>query len=218
MGYDYDEYEPTEEEIQEIQGKQSTDVDFDFEKLQIFFDVKNFAEGIASEVKRTLKNEIISDLKKEVLKDLKDDIQNNIAKMSYDIVRDVYENEKVIIGGWGKEKQEISVKQYLLNEIRDSFKDGKFITKEKDNWGDVETREVSIKDYIDSKIKFDAIQNDIDREIDQIRKNINTRIKDMFDSSTRQMLSDNVLQVLMANETYQKIQGNIACIADKKEN
>ena len=138
--------------------------------------------------------------------------------MSYDIVRDVYENEKVIIGGWGKEKQEISVKQYLLNEIRDSFKDGKFITKEKDNWGDVETREVSIKDYIDSKIKFDAIQNDIDREIDQIRKNINTRIKDMFDSSTRQMLSDNVLQVLMANETYQKIQGNIACIADKKEN
>ena len=85
MGYDYDEYEPTEEEIQEIQGKQSTDVDFDFEKLQIFFDVKNFAEGIASEVKRTLKNEIISDLKKEVLKDLKDDIQNNIAKMSYDI-------------------------------------------------------------------------------------------------------------------------------------
>ena len=56
------------------------------------------------------------------------------------------------------------------------------------------------------------------REIDQIRKNINTRIKDMFDSSTRQMLSDNVLQVLMANETYQKIQGNIACIADKKEN
>lgn len=218
MGYDYDEYEPTEEEIQEIQGKQSTDVDFDFEKLQIFFDAKNFAEGIASEVKRTLKNEIISDLKKEVLKDLKDDIQNNIAKMSYDIVRDVYENEKVIIGGWGKEKQEISVKQYLLNEIRDSFKDGKFITKEKDNWGDVETREVSIKDYIDSKIKFDAIQNDIDREIDQIRKNINTRIKDMFDSSTRQMLSDNVLQVLMANETYQKIQGNIACIADKKEN
>lgn len=40
----------------------------------------------------------------------------------------------------------------------------------------------------------------------------------MFDTSTRQMLSDNVLQVLMANETYQKIQSNIACIADKKEN
>lgn len=105
-----------------------------------------------------------------------------------------------------------------MNRIRESFKDGKFITKKKDRWGDVETTEVSIEEYINGKIDFSAIQKDIDREIDSMRKDINSRIKNMFDSSTRQMLSDNVLQVLMANETYQKIQSNIACIADKKEN
>ena len=218
MGYDYDEeYEPTEEEIEEMQGKQNTEVEFDFKKLKINFDVENFAKGIASEVKRTLKNEIVEELKKTVLKDLKEDIQTNIAKMSEKIVREVYENEKVILGGWGEERQEISVKQYLLNGIRDSFKDGKFIMKKKDRWGDEETKKVSIEQYINSKIEFSAIQKDIDREIDRVREDINSRIKDMFDSSTRQMLSDNVLQVLMANETYQKIQSNIACIADKKE-
>lgn len=217
MGYYDEDYEPTEEELDQMDGEESTETEFDFEKLQINFDVENFAKGIATAVKKTLKKEIIADLKKSVLEDLKDDIQKNIATMSEEIVREVYENEKVILGGWGEEKQEVSVKQYLLNAIRDSFKDGKFITKEKGRWGDVETTEVSIKEYIDKKINFSAIQKDIDREVDGIRKDINRKIEDIFNSSTKQMLSDNVLKVLMANETYQKIQSNIACIADKKE-
>lgn len=217
MGYYDEDYEPSEEELDQMEGEESTEAKFDFKNLQINFDVENFAEGIATAVKKTLKKEIITELKKSVLEDLKDDIQKNIATMSEEIVREVYENEKVILGGWGEEKQEVSVKQYLLNAIRDSFKDGKFITKEKDRWGDVETTKVSIREYIDKKINFSAIQKDIDREVDSMRKDINSRIKEMFDTSTRQMLSDNVLQVLMANETYQKIQSNIACIADKKE-
>lgn len=217
MGYYDEDYEPSEEELDQMEGEESTETKFDFKNLQINFDVENFAKGIATAVKKTLKKEIIAELKKSVLQDLKDDIQKNIATMSEEIVREIYENEKVILGGWGEEKQEVSVKQYLLNAIRDSFKDGKFITKEKDRWGDVETTEVSIKDYIDKKINFSAIQKDIDGEVDSMRKDINSRIKEMFDTSTRQMLSDNVLQVLMANETYQKIQSNIACIADKKE-
>lgn len=218
MGYCDEDYEPSEEELEEMEGEESTEANFDFKNLQINFDVENFAKGIATAVKKTLKKEIIAELKKSILEDLKDDIQENIATMSEEIVREVYENEKIVLGGWGEEKKEISIKQYLLNSIRDSFKDGKFITKRKDRWGDVETEEVSIQQYINSKINFSAIQEDIDREIDRMRKDINSRIKDIFDSSTRQMLSDNVLQVLMANETYQKIQSNIACIADKKEN
>lgn len=217
MGYYDEDYEPSEEELDQMEGEESTETKFDFKNLQINFDVENFAKGIATAVKSTLKKEIIAELKKSVLEDLKDDIQKNIATMSEEIVREIYENEKVIIGGWGEEKQEVSVKQYLLNAIRDSFKDGKFITREKDRWGDVETTEVSIKDYIDKKINFSAIQKDIDREVDGIRKDINRKIEDIFNSSTKQMLSDNVLKVLMANETYQKIQSNIACIADKKE-
>lgn len=218
MGYYDEDYEPSEEELDQMEGEESAEAEFDFKNLQINFDVENFAKGIATAVKKTLKKEIIAELKKSVLEDLKDDIQKNIATMSEEIVREVYENEKVVLGGWGEEKQEVSVKQYLLNRIRESFKDGKFITKKKDRRGDVETTEVSIEEYINDKINFSAIQKDIDKEVDSMRKDINSRIKDMFDSSTRQMLSDNVLQVLMANETYQKIQSNIACIADRKEN
>lgn len=59
-----------------------------------------------------------------------------------------------------------------MSRIRESFKDGKFITKEKDRWGDVETTEVSIEEYINGKINFSAIQKDIDKEIDSMRKDI----------------------------------------------
>lgn len=215
--YDYDDYEPTAEEQEEIMGEKNTAAEFDWKDLKIEFDVQNFAMGIANEVKRTLKKEIIAELKEIVLDSIKDDIQQNIATMSEEIVREVYENEKVILGGWGEEKQEITVKQYLLNGIRDSFKDGKFIYKKENGYGRMETKELSIKDYIDGEINFSRIQKDIDREIDSIRKDINRRIEDIFDSSTKRMLSDNILNVLMANETYQKIQSNIACIADKKE-
>ena len=218
MGYYDEDYEPSEEELDQMEGEESTETEFDFKNLQINFDVENFAKGIATAVKKTLKKEIIAELKKSVLEDLKDDIQKNIAAMSEEIVREIYENEKVILGGWGEEKQEVSVKQYLLNAIRDSFKEGKFITREKDSWGGVKTTKISIQEYIDKKINFSAIQKDIDREVDGIRKDINRKIEDIFNSSTKQMLSDNVLKVLMANETYQKIQNNIACIADKKEN
>ena len=215
--YDYEDYEPSSEEQEEIMGEESATAEFDWKNLKIDFDVQNFAVGIANEVKRTLKKEIIAELKKNDLDGLKDDIRQNIATMSEEIVREVYENEKVILGGWGEEKQEITIKQYLLNGIRDSFKDGKFITKEKRSYGGYDTKEISIKDYIDGEINFSKIKRDIDAEVDSIRKDINRRIEEIFDSSTRQMLSDNVLKVLMANETYQKIQSNIACIADKKE-
>lgn len=59
------------------------------------------------------------------------------------------------------------------------------------------------------------IQKVIDREIRTIRDDVNSKVKDMFDSSTKQMLSETVLNVLMANDTYKKIESNIGSIASK---
>ena len=55
----------------------------------------------------------------------------------------------------------------------------------------------------------------IDREIKTIRDDVNSKVKSMFDSSTKQMLSEAVLNVLMANDTYKKIESNIGSIASK---
>ena len=54
----------------------------------------------------------------------------------------------------------------------------------------------------------------LDKEIIKIRDEINKNIKTTFDESTRNMLSQSVLNILMANDTYKKIESNIASIAN----
>lgn len=55
MGYYDEDYEPSEEELNQIEGEENTEAEFDFKNLQINFDVENFAKGIATSVKKTLK-------------------------------------------------------------------------------------------------------------------------------------------------------------------
>lgn len=41
-------------------------------------------------------------------------------------------------------------------------------------------------------------------------------MKKTFDNSTKNMLSNAVLGILSANDTYRQIENNIKCIADKQ--
>lgn len=215
--YDYEDYEPTQEEEDIGAGMQATDAVFDWKSLKVEVDMQSFASGIILEVRRTLKDEIVKDLKESFMKELKDDIMEHIKDVSLDLVRDVYDNEKVIVGGWGEDKKEYTVRQYILMNIQKTFKDGVFTFTTKDAWGDKEEKKVSLADYINNELKFEKFEKEINSQVDKIRKDINQRISDTFDASTRQMLSDNVLKVLMANDTYKKIQDNIAGIADKTQ-
>ena len=217
----YDDYEnwnePDDDEIEEAQGESATETKIDFGHLKIDFDVENMARGIASAVKSDLKDEIIASLKKDFLSELRNDIMDSIREVSFEIVKDVYDNEKVIEGGWGEEKKEYTVRQYILMKIQNTFKDGSFTFESKDRWGDKKTETVRLEDYINSQLSWDKFKKEIDGEISDIKSGINNRIKNMFNSSVKSALADSIVQVLMENETYRKIQTNIACIADKKD-
>ena len=62
----------------------------------------------------------------------------------------------------------------------------------------------------------DMIKKDLDKFMDDIRKQVNKTMKETFDNSTKSMLSNAVLSILGANETYRQIENNIKCIADKQ--
>lgn len=215
--YEYEDYGPTQEEEDMGAGMESTDAKFDWKNLKVEVDMQNFAAGIIQEVRRTLKDEIVKDLKESFMEELKEDIMEHIRDVSLEMVKDVYDNEKIIVGGWGEDKKEYTVRQYILMKIQNTFKDGVFIFSKKDRWGDREETKVSLQDYIDRELNFSKFEKEINSQVDKIRRDINKRISDTFDASTRQMLSDNVLKVLMANDTYKKIQDNIAGIADKAQ-
>lgn len=235
MSYDYydDENEPTTEELEEEHGWESTSTKIGFEKLKIEFDTENFTRGIigavACKVKNNLYKEIVSEIKKEVLEDIQQEIRVKSGEIVKEILDDYVQNEKITVGGnsfWDDEPlQEYSMKEYAKKCIADAIKNEKFTIctgYEKSRYGNKEYKpkyeQFEFDAYIRSQLGLgNEIKQYLDSQIMEIRDNVNKDIKDMFNESTKQMLSDSVLKVLMANETYQKIQNNISCIASKTE-
>ncbi len=233
MGYEFEDWdeEPTQEEYEEYEGAEATNATMTPEKLKIEFDTENFANGIVaavtSEVKKNLEASIIEQIKKEVLDDLKEKVRLSTHEIIKDIIVEFMENEKIKIGGssfWDDEPlKELSMLEYAKKCVGDSVAQGKFkvVTGyEQDRYSKsgyrAKTQEFEFSDYIRSQL---AIGNDIkeyiDKQVMEIKNNVNRDVKKAFDDSTKKMLSESVLNVLMANDTYKKIESNLACIADR---
>ena len=61
------------------------------------------------------------------------------------------------------------------------------------------------------------MNSSLDKQVDEVRQQVNRDVKAAFDESTKTMLSNAVLQVLMANDTYKRIESNISSIADRQQ-
>ena len=233
MGYDdyYDEeYEPTQEEMD---GMENTEVTMEKENLKIEFNTENFAAGImravAAEVKKNLYGEIVSEIKNEVLEDIKEKIQYATGDIIKGIVQDFMNNEKICIGGssiWDDEpKEELTLFQYAKRCVKDCIENSRFrivksIKKDRYKRGgySAETQEYTFEEYLHQHLGIDdEVKSYLDKQIDEVRQQVNREVKAAFDESTKSMLSNTMLQVLMANDTYRKIESNIACIADRPQ-
>ena len=51
--------------------------------------------------------------------------------------------------------------------------------------------------------------------VDEMRKTINSKLKTLFDKQTKDLLSDTVLNILMASDTYKNIENGVKRLADK---
>lgn len=225
---EYDEYEEYDEVAEE--AKENTETSVQGQTLEIKFDMKSFSKGIVDEVRsevvKNLKDEILREIKKEVITD---DVKETIKLSAHEIVKDMIDDyvahEKITVGGnrfWDDEPlKEYSMEEYAKKCIADSIKSGEFhvVTGyEKNSYGDTyraKTKKFKFSDYIRSEL---ALGNDMkeymDEQIREIRDSVNKNVKDLFDESTKKMLSESVLNILMANETYKRIESGIACIAD----
>lgn len=232
--YNYyeEEYEPTEEEMEEMDGMENTKVNQINENIKIEFDTVNFTKGIVSAVVSQLKEQLYKEIVKEIKKECLEDVKEKILLQTHEIIRETIdefmENDKVTIGGngiWDDEpKEELTLKQYSKRCIKKVIEEQKFtvitgIEKNRyNNQYTVKKEDWTFDSYLQSKL---GIGNDVkaylDTEVDKVRKQINNEVKEIFDESTKSMLSQSVLNILMANDTYGKIEKNIASIADRKD-
>lgn len=159
-------------------------------------------------IKHTLMNTIDTHAYNMAKKEIECIIDNNFEDMLLDAIQKkmdsiiddelskLMDSEIVIGGGWSEPERKVSRKQYvsekMLDEINKRLKDDVF------------------KSYVQKEVG-NAI-NTYDRKL---RDEVNAGIKTYFDSATREVLTQNVVEMLMSNSTYKKLSDSMETFLPK---
>lgn len=195
--------------------------------MKVTIDLENL-EGIVkgtieTNIETVVKEQVESVIKKTIEKVAKDSVDNAVSYNFERFVNKYITTTKIKVGGnsyWDdEESREYTVEQYIKRELKGRLEAKTLKVKKKGSRSsyDSDFENVTFEEYINSQFDFeDMIKKDLDKFMDDIRKNVNKTMKDTFDISTKSMLSNAVLSVLSANDTYRQIENNIKCIADKQ--
>lgn len=163
------------------------EVDAGFMHDYIYHTLKNTTEReIRTIAQEEIKSIITKELKDKILEDMRAQIKDVVSNS----ISDFMAKEITIGGGWNKPDRKVTREEYLSETIEDELKD---------------------------RFKSDALRNSIINEIARsidnydrkLRDEINKGVKNYFDVATRQTLTENVVSMLMTNDTYQKLSNSM---------
>ena len=195
--------------------------------MKVTIDLENL-EGLVQDTMenniKTIVKEQIDSTVRRVADDLaKQVIQDKVSENFQRFVDEYITTTKIKVGGsyWDdSDAKEYTVEQYIKKELKDRLESKTLKAKKKGHTSSYsdDFEYVPFEEYINRKFDFNVmIKKELDTFMDDIRKQVNATMKETFDDSTKNMLSNAVLSILGANETYRQIENNIKCIADKRE-
>lgn len=158
-------------------------IDSGFMHDYILHTMKNTIENEANHIAvNEIKNLVTSEIKQSVMEEMHSSVKIVIENAICEFMK----NEITVGGGWSEPERKVTRQQYLSEiiekELADRFK----------------------KDIL-SSYAAKEIKSAIDVYARKLRDQINVGIKTYFDAATRQTLTDNVVQMLMNNDTYKKL-------------
>lgn len=194
--------------------------------MKVTLELDNLENIVQTTLEKNLGNvvkEQIADIVKKTADNLiKDTINTQVSKNFQRFVDDYIATKKIKVGGsyWDNEpEQEYTVEQYIKQQLKEKLVSSQLKVKKKGRSGSYsdDYESVTFEDYISRQFDpNEMIKKELDAFMDDIRKQVNTTMKETFDNSTKFMLSNAVLSILSANDTYRQIENNIKCIADKQ--
>ena len=172
------------------------EIDAGFMHDYILHTMKNTIEGQAYQVASSEIKSLITDEMKEIVFG---EIKSQVGSFVSDAISDFMSKEIVVGNGWSEPERSLTRTQYLAETIEKELKE-KFK-------GD------AIKSYAVKEVK-----NAIDTYERKLRDEINAEIKNHFDTATRQILTENVVSMLMSNDTYQKLSNSMQTFLPSERN
>ena len=159
------------------------EIDAGFMHDYILHTLKNTIEGTACNIARQEIKAIVND---DIKKKVSAEIESQIKSVVEEEIKNFMAKNITIGGGWCEPERTLTRQQYLAE---------------------------TIEKELEKRFKNDAIKSYAEREaksaIDvferKLKDELNAKIKTCFNEATRQTLTDNVVQMLMCNDTYKRL-------------
>lgn len=169
------------------------------DKTRIVIDAEYFTEYIRNTLKNTFRGEarVIAEreikaiVKSEYESCVKQITQEAVSKIVEDQVAEFMAGDITVGGGWSEPSRTLSRKEYLSELVEKNL------------------APAFEKDSVINQAKK-AAEEAITAFTRKMRDDINAGIKKNFDSSVRQTLTDNVVSMLMSNETYSRLSSSMS--------
>ena len=169
------------------------------DKARIVIDAEYFTEYIRNTLKNTFRGEarVIAEreikaiVKSEYESCIKQITQEAVSKIVEDQVAEFMAGDITVGGGWSEPSRTLSRKEYLSELVEKNL------------------APAFEKDSVINQAKK-AAEEAITAFTRKMRDDINAGIKKNFDSSVRQTLTDNVVSMLMSNETYSRLSSSMS--------
>lgn len=200
---EYFEEEKENEIMENTNNNLMMEVDLNSFKQSIVDSIKS---ELRQEVKNELKNTLVSKVYKEEVEPLIEDIKNTMTNLVADLLKTeietYYTESKILIGGgWNEESKEYTVKEYTQKMLKDAIEKGMFKeSKSKYNDDMIEIEEYIMKNCITSEIS-QYMKN----ELKKVQKDVDKKVKDVFETQINNVMSEVALGVLKSNATYNEI-------------
>ena len=170
------------------------EIDTGFMSDYIRHTLKNTIESKAINIaSNEVKNLVTEDIRQRV----KDEMGEQIEKVVSQSISEFMQKEITVGGGWSEPERKLTREQYLSetieNELKHQFKSD------------------AIKSYAQKEVK-----SAIDKYDRNLRDEINAGIKTYFDTATREVLTQNVVSMLMSNDTYKKLSDSMQTFLPNK--
>lgn len=182
-------------------------------KIEVKFNIglDHYRKSIALNVKRVLMDTIKEEIRNQIKEYIKDNtdnvIKNTINQIIQEELKNIYENGTLKVNvkdGWNYELKEINFKEFVIDEIRKVVESGNISYNENGY-----SKSKSFANYINDNLVGYEIKNLLDKNIKDINKKVTENIKNTFNESTKELLSQQVFNILTANDTYKKLQNSI---------
>ena len=194
--------------------------------MKVTIDMENL-DNIVEQVLKENVEEVINDKIYDSVKqfvtsyfdrEIKDIVQEKANEAMTSYVEEYIKNSTITVGGglYSKEEAKVyTIEEYIKKELADRLTEGNLKILTNDRYDKCKT--VTFEEFI--KNSFDAeslVKKELESFMDKIRKDINNKVNDTFNDTTKTMLSETVFNVLMKNDTFSKLNDSVKCIADKR--